>query len=139
MTDFKYPHTDKIKAILDDTTALVEGYGLNYLIPRWQHFTDQYADTENSICKWLDDLDDRRTIDQILNVLTDGERMAIEPELKKIDRKFMEKTFEITECIWGDEMEKNKKYDRQKNWYYYRLNQYIFDAEAGQFTKRPPL
>ncbi len=82
MTDFKYPHTDKIKAILDDTTALVEGYGLNYLIPRW-HFTDQYADTENSICKWLDDLDDRRTIDQILNVLTDGERMVIEPELKK--------------------------------------------------------
>ncbi len=51
----------------------------------------------------------------------------------------MEKTFEITECIWGDEMEKNKKYVRQKNWYYYRLNQYIFDAGAGQFTKRPPL
>ncbi len=49
----------------------------------------------------------------------------------------MEKTFEITECIWGDEMEKNKKYGRQKNWYYYRLNQYIFDAGAGQFTETP--
>ncbi len=69
MTDFKYPHTDKIKAILDDTTALVEGYGLNYLIPRWQLFADQYADTEHLIYKWLDDLDDRRTIDQILTFL----------------------------------------------------------------------
>lgn len=136
MTDFKYPHNDKIKAILDDTTALVEGYGLNYLIPRWQQFADQYADTEKFIYEWLDDLDTRRIIDQILSVLTDDERIAIEPELTKIDSKVKEKTFEINECVRGDEVEKNKQYDRQKNWYYYRLNQHVFDAESGQFTKR---
>lgn len=36
----------------------------------------------------------------------------------------------------GDNIEKKNNYDRYKNWYYYRVNQNIFDSELGQFTKR---
>lgn len=132
----QYPHTDKIKAILKDKADFVQRDGLNYLIPNWQRFADKYADTEDLIYQWLNDLDTRNIIDEILSTLSDTERTKIEQDLKIIDAEVIKKTFEINECVWGDKVERDNNYDRQKNWYYYRINQNVFDCEAGQFTKR---
>jgi hypothetical protein len=132
----EFPHTDEIKAILKDKADFVRQDGLNYLIPNWKRFADNYADKEDLIYEWLNDLDTRSIIDEILVILPNTERAKIAEVLKAIDTKFIEKTFEINECVWNVKVEKDNKYDRQKNWYYYRVNENLFENEAGQFTKR---
>lgn len=132
----QYPHTNKIKDVLKDKADFVQRDGLNYLIPNWQNFADKYADTEDLIYEWLNDLDTRKIIDKILSTLSDIERSKIEEHLKIIDAAVIEKTFEINECVWGEKVERDNNYNRQKNWYYYRINQLVFDNESGQFTKR---
>ena len=131
----KYPHTDEIKTLLKDKADFVQRDGLNYLIPNWQQFADKYADTEDLIYEWLNDLDTRKIIDEIIEILPDSEKNQIEFELKPLDEKVIEKTFEINECVWGSVVEKENKYNRNKNWYYYRMNQQIFENEVGQYTK----
>jgi hypothetical protein len=132
----EFPHTEEIKAILKDKADLVRLDGLNYLIPKWKRFTDNYADNEELIYEWLNEIDARKIIDEILVILSYRERLKIAEVLKTIDTEFIGKTFEINECVWNDIIEKENKYDRQKNWYYYRVNQNLFENEAEQFTKR---
>ena len=132
----EFPHTDEIKAILKDKADFIRQDGLNYLIPNWKSFADNYADKEDLIYDWLNVLDSRSIIDEILVILPYIERVKIAEVLKIIDTEFIEKTFEINECVWDSKIEKEKKYDRQKNWYYYRMNQNLFENEVGQFTKR---
>ena len=131
-----YPHNDKIKAILNDKADFVFREGLNYLIPAWQRFADCYVENEELIYEWQNDLDTRNIIDEILPVLAENERIKIEEVLKPIDEKVMAKTFEINECIYSKEIEKKYKYNRHKNWYYYRLNQKIFENEKGVYTEK---
>jgi hypothetical protein len=132
----QFPHTDEIKAILKNNSDLVKQDGLNYLIPNWKRFTDNYADNEDLIYEWLNEMDARKIIDKILVLLPNTESAKITEVLKEIDTKFIEKNFEINECVWNDKVEKENKYNRQKNWYYYRVNQNLFKNEVGQFTKR---
>jgi hypothetical protein len=136
MTNYKYPHTDATRAILEDSADFVKREGLNYLIPNWQRFADNYVDKEDLIYEWLNDLDTRKIIDKILTSLSKNEREEIEAVLSPMDKKVIEKTFEINECVWGREVEEEKNYDRNRNWYYYRMNQNVFNSEAGRFTKR---
>ncbi len=132
----KYPHNEDIKIVLKDKADFVQHEGLNYLIPQWQLFADKYVITEDSLYEWLNDLDTRKIIDEILEVLSKTERRKVEVVLKPIDTKVIKNTFEINECIWGNEVEKSNKYDRRKNWYYYRINEKIFCNEIGKFSKR---
>ncbi|MBS1666613.1 MAG: hypothetical protein JST58_04480 [Bacteroidetes bacterium] len=131
-----YPHNDNIRELLKDKSELVRNEGLNYLIPDWQKFADQYSDAEESLYEWLDDLDTRKIIDEILQILPYHDRIKIDVVLEPIDKKVIDKTFEINECVWGSNIQIQEKFDRQKNWYYFRLNQKIFDSEPGQFSKR---
>ena len=132
----EFPHTEEIKVTLKEKSDLVRQDGLNYLIPKWKRFTDDYADNEDLIYEWLNEMDARKLIDEILVLLPNTESAKITEVLKEIDAKFIEKTFEINECVWNDKVEKENKYNRQKNWYYYRVNQNLFENEDGQFTKR---
>jgi hypothetical protein len=132
----EYPHTDEIKSVLKDKADFVQRNGLNYLIPNWIRFADKYADTEDLIYEWLNDLDTRKIIDEILDTLPKNERIKIEIDLNSIDNTVIEKTFEVNECVWGQKVEKDNNYNRRKHWYYYRMNQNVFDSETGQFTKR---
>ncbi len=132
----KYPHTNKIKTVLREKSDFVLRDGLNYLIPTWKQFADKFSDTEDLIYEWQNDLDTRKIIDEILDTLSDDEKIKIELDLKPIDKTVIAKTFEINECVWGDKVEKDNNYDRKKQWYYYRMNQNVFDNEIEQFTKR---
>jgi hypothetical protein len=132
----EFPHTEEIKVILNNKSDLVRQYGLNYLIPNWKRFTDNNADNEDLIYDWLNEMDARKIIDEILLILPYSESLKITEVLKTIDTEFIENTFEINECVWNEKVEKENKYDRQKNWYYYRVNQNLFESEVGQFTKR---
>jgi len=130
-----YPHNDKIKAVLKDNADFVQKDGLNYLIPAWQRFANEYADTESSLDEWLNHLDTRMIIENILNVLPQNERVKVEEVLKYIDDQAREKTFMVNECVWGQEVEQREHYNRQKHWYYYRVNEQVFKNTSGRFTK----
>jgi hypothetical protein len=131
----KYQHTGKMRQVLKDKSELGQEHGLNYLIPNWKRFAD-HADTEDLIYEWLKDLDARRIIDEILATLSETERKQIEQDLKPIDDTVLAKTFEVNECVWGERVEKENNYNRQKQWYYYRMNENVFESESGRFTKR---
>lgn len=131
-----YPHNHQIKDILKDMSDLVQREGLNYLIPRWQQFAGIYAATESSLYEWLNDLDSRKIIDEILDVLPADERTNVEHDLKNPDATVIANTFEINECVWGSEVEVAEGYNRKKNWYYYRMNESVFNTEPGRFTRR---
>ena len=130
-----YPHNDRIKAILKDNADVVRKDGLNYLIPAWQRFASEYAHIESSLDEWLNDLDTRMIVENILNVLPQNERAKVEEVLKHIDDQVREKTFMINECAWGPEVEQREGYTRQRHWYYYRVNEKVFANAAGRFTK----
>ena len=131
-----YSHTDEIKSILKDKADFVQRDGLNYLIPNWKRFAEEDADSQELIYEWLNDLDKRKIIDEILTIIPHSEKIKIELDLKLIDKIVIEKTFEINECVWGNNIEKNNNFDRNKHWYYYRMNQNVFESENGNFTKR---
>jgi hypothetical protein len=130
-----YPHTDEIKLILKDKSDIVQKHGLNYLIPNWETFSE-CLDSEDLIYEWLNELDRRKIIDEILEVLPEEIRNRILKDLKPIDDEVIAKTFEINECVWGERTEREYNYNRHKHWYYYRMNQLVFESEAGEFTER---
>ncbi|MGB4849617.1 MAG: hypothetical protein WBP41_16960 [Saprospiraceae bacterium] len=132
----KYPHNDETKSVLSQSADFVQRDGLNYLISKWQRFADEYAEEEDLIYEWQNDLDTRKIIDEILATLSDSDKINIEAELRIIDSKVIEKTFEINECVWGDKVQTEYNYDRVKNWYYYRMNQKVFESRQGDFTKK---
>jgi len=123
-----YPHNDNIKNALKDSSDFVIKNGLNYLIPKWKKFTNKVHENDGSIIEdYLNDLDTRNIIDKILPLLTEIEKASILQEVNFQDRQFIDRTFELKDCIWGVQNETIHGYTRQKHFYYYRAPQHIID------------
>ncbi len=105
------------------------------LMHKWKCFVDEYSATEEYIYEWQNDLDTRHIIAEILPTMPNSERKKVEQELKLLDAKVLENTFEINECVWGENVEKERNYNPKKQWYYYRMNQKVQNTEGG-FTKK---
>jgi hypothetical protein len=106
---------------------------LSNLISKWVGFANRYAEEESSIFEWQNDMDARRLLDE---KLAKNEHHGLVEKLKELDALVIQKTFEVNECIWGKENEKKYAWNREKHWYYYRINQLVFDNETGDFTKK---
>ena len=74
-----YPHNDIIKAAMRGNSELVQRDGLNYLMPCWTRNVAA-ADNEDNMDEWLNDLDGRKIIDEILDLLTEQERTIVRRE-----------------------------------------------------------
>lgn len=114
----------------------IKKHNIDTLMLLWTNFANEYVETEDSIFEWQNSMDARRIIEDLVDSTSDAKKGKIKKELKAADLKVIDQTFEINECIWGEENEKKNGYFRSTNWYYYRMNQGVFDTEAGQFTKR---
>ena len=108
------------------------------LITKWEITANDYAHKEELIYGWQNDMDCRRLIDELLLTLDPAIQEMFMIELKPIDDLVKQKTFEVNECILGIKNEKDLKYNRKDNWYYYRLNQALFDSERDYYTKQNP-
>jgi hypothetical protein len=108
------------------------------LFSKWYAFANKYSIEEELIYEWQNDMDARRLIDQALEKLSLAQKSEIEKLLLPLDTKVKENTFEVNECIWGKENEHIQNYNAITNWYYYRVNQNIFDSERDTFTKKYP-
>ena len=107
-------------------------------IEKWRTTANDYADKEELIYEWQNDMDCRRLINELLLTLDPAIREKFNIELKSIDDKLKAKTFEVNECIWGTKNELELKYNRKDNWYYYRVNQLVFNDERDIYTKYSP-
>jgi hypothetical protein len=105
--------------------------GLNYLIPQWRKFTNSVDENDGStIDEYLNDLDVRKIIDTILPLLSEQERDRIISVIDFDDKQFISKTFEVKDCMWGQENEVIHGFTRQNHFYYYRAPQYIIDQSS---------
>jgi Cysteine-rich CWC len=103
------------------------------LLKTWKGFAENHAHTEKYIYEWQNDMDSRRLIDELIEKFPylKSDNYTYITELEETDKIVLEKTFEINECIW-----KSDQYNPKKHWYYYRINQLVFDNEIGEFTKK---
>ncbi len=114
----------------------VRKQSIDQLMTTWETFANEYIESEDSIFEWQNYMDARRLIEGLLESTSDAKKGKIKKDLKAADLKVLDQTFEINECVWNKETESKEGYNRHHNWYYYRLNQGVFDTEPGQFTKR---
>src|SRR5687768_3385360 len=100
---------------------VVEG-GLDYLISSWEKTsTETASDYSLGFDDFLNDMDGRRILGEVLQVATEKQKRSIESRLKKADELFFASTVESAACIWGKANEEQLGYSREENWYYYRI------------------
>jgi hypothetical protein len=125
-----------------DATLIVpvihNGGGLYDLLAKWKTVVNEYAHNENLMYEWQNDLDVRRLIDDKLHKLDSSSKTYFlrKTGLYQLDKIFKQKTVEVSECIWGQKIETENKYNRKKNWYYYRVNQLVLDSDKKEITKK---
>jgi hypothetical protein len=112
---------------------------LKNLISFWHKVAYIYASEESYIYEWQNDMDTRRLLDEAIAKLNSDEKTEMKRLMMPLDIKLNENTIEINECIWGKKNESKFNYNCIANWYYYRVNQKIFEAESGHFTKKNSL
>lgn len=133
----------KSKALLEQKLAIIfkdisEANLVNeltHLVHHWNHVAEKYAATESMIYEWQNDMDCRKVLVRLMKQLPVKEVIALEKLLKPMDAKIKKATFEVNECIWGAKNEQEQAYNRITNWYYYRINEKIFETEKGEFTR----
>ena len=100
---------------------VIEG-GLDYLITSWEK-TSRKTATGYSLGfdNFLNDVDGRRILEEVLSVAPEAQKQATESRLKQADESFLESTVESSGCIWGRANEEKRGFSRDKDWYYYRV------------------
>lgn len=119
MNERKYPHDERVRKVIRKCSERVVKDGLNYLIPNWKQSVAS-LEKETELDEYLNDVDGRDIIRQILTVLRPDEIMTVEKDLKPIDDLFREKTTATSQCIWGARNERHRGWNRVEHWYYYR-------------------
>jgi hypothetical protein len=109
------------------------------LFTKWYHFAKKYVIEEELIYEWQNDMDARKLLYNAFAKLNHTEKTEMDRLIMPLDIKVKEHTFEVNECIWGAANEIEHKYNRVVNWYYYRVNQKLFDNSGEPFTKRPTI
>ena len=112
---------------------VVEG-GLDYLVISWEKTVAETAVGYSlGFDDFLNDMDGRRILAEILSVATEEQKHSIEARLKKADELFIASTAESSGCIWGKNNEGQLGYSREKNWYYYRVPIVLPDWSVTQW------
>jgi predicted nucleic acid-binding Zn ribbon protein len=119
-----FPEVEKVLSTFNDR-ALADK--ICSLIETWENFARSYVYKEEYIYEWQNDMDARRLLDESFSLISISLKKSILKLIKPLDDFVMENTFEIEKCIWGEKVEKENKYNRKKHWYYYRVNQLVFD------------
>jgi hypothetical protein len=100
---------------------VVDG-GLDYLVRGWgqtvQSVVSGYRLTADD---YLNDMDGRRILREVWPLASDELRQNYQDRLAEADRKFMQATDAVSECLWGAENEANYGYSLKDDWYYYRV------------------
>ena len=74
-----------------------------------------------SFDEYLNDIDGRRIIDELLPLADATERAMVEASLPALDGSFIKATLPTSSCIWGEDVAQEHKYQPGRDWWYYRI------------------
>lgn len=116
--------------------------GLDYLLKTWDRVVrDILAGYKRLFDEFLNDMDCRMIINELLPIATDAERDAVLLPLSSLDRSFHEATVMSSSCIWGDDNAAKCGWTSSKDWWYYRVPRtldFVEDVEAWPSMKDGP-
>jgi hypothetical protein len=96
--------------------------GFDYLLRCWErivaHVDEGY---QGSIDEYLNDMDVRRIINELLPLASDEEQDKVERVGPSLDGRFLKATCPVDSCIWGQENAAKYDYRRDRDWWYYRI------------------
>jgi hypothetical protein len=71
--------------------------------------------------EYLNEMDGRRIIDELLPLADAAERVMVEASLPVLDNSFIEATLPTDSCIWGEDVAQRHEYQPGRDWWYYRI------------------
>jgi len=96
--------------------------GIDYLVESWRQTTDQiFKGYRGLFDEYLNDMDTRRIISELMPIATDTERTRNLRPVSVLDGYFREATRPSKACIWGDDQAAKHGYDPDRHWWYYRI------------------
>jgi hypothetical protein len=98
---------------------VVEG-GLEGLVENWEKTVRQVEEGYSlTLDDYLNDLDGRQLIAEVLAVAGDQQRAAIDARLNRADEKLRSLTEPTGGCLWGEEVAEEEGWTAQENWWYF--------------------
>lgn len=95
--------------------------GLDYLLGSWRRTVDEIVEGYRGLFdEFLNDMDGRRIISELMPIATEVERSRTIDQLSRLDNSFLDATLEYEACIWGDDQAAKRRYNRERDWWYYR-------------------
>ena len=82
-----------------------------------------------SFDEYLNDIDGRSIIDELLPLADATERAMVEASLPALDGSFIKATLPTSSCIWGEDVAQEHKYQPGRDWWYYRIPSNLDRAE----------
>jgi hypothetical protein len=96
--------------------------GLEYLMHDWQRTVgDVVGGFTGLFDEYLNDMDGRRIIDELLPLADDTERRMVASSLPALDDGFLNATLPTSSCIWGEDVAEKHNYIPGRDWWYYRV------------------
>lgn len=98
--------------------------GLSGLIRSWERVvTEVEQGYDAGIEDYLNDLDGRLLIAEIVQRMPYEIRLGLMKRINLADWRFMEATTPTNRCIWGEDVEAENGWERDNEWWLYRLPQ----------------
>jgi len=103
------------------SSRVCEG-GLDYLVARWQKDVAEICAGYSALFdEYLDDMDGRKIIAELLPLASDSERAQVAALLPTLDAQFFEATRPTDSCIWGEHNAAKYGFHPDQDWWYYRV------------------
>jgi hypothetical protein len=111
----------RIKNFLEELN-FPAGVDLNKLLDEWENVVDnKLSDEDYAFDSFLNDLQQRKILDEIKHLLQKTSFQGLEDALQMIDEKYIRRTHKVNYCICGKTDERLNNYHKDIQWYFYRL------------------
>lgn len=103
------------------SSRVCEG-GLDYLLAGWEQVVAEVVAGYYALFdEYLNDMDKRRIIAELLPLVSDNERTQILAQLSVLDAQFLAVTRSTDLCLWGEDNAAKYSYRPDRDWWYYRV------------------
>ena len=95
-------------------------WGLEGLVENWEQVVDQVVKGYRlDLDSYLNDLDLRQLIEDVLKVAEASEHTALLERIAAADRRMKAVIKPTRECLWGNRVASDQGWTREQNWWYF--------------------
>jgi hypothetical protein len=111
--------------------------GLEGLVAAWEQFASAIGRGYGlGLHDYLNDLDGRQLIEEVLAVVPAGISPELHERLHHADARFQRHTIHTKRCLWGPRLEAQQVWTPEGNWWYYRRPEHPGPDLAGDLGIR---